>query len=324
MKRSLIKIPIYFLAVATLLSACLNGDPINTPPGASSHLMAMSFDPAALAHGGTALNSGMRYFGSGALTYPHSDLSDTATIGVTLQGGPTIGKDITVTLVADNTALLDNYASDSITYLPMPDSVFQFVTTTGVIKAGTATAEFKIIFHPAKVDLKKSFMLAVSATNDANIPNSSNHGHVYLHFIGNAIQGAYSYDFYRYNCQTGAAGCGLHSSSFTGHSATFAPLNAHSVIVDGTYFNGPKYKISFKDDGVTVSNYKVSFYNLDASLTAAGVSVASGPTIAEYETNVTVNGTTYTYVKGHPIFVVNFVGWNGSAYRNITDVYVKK
>jgi len=324
MKRSLIKIPFYFPAVAIVLSACLQGDPINTPPGGSFHFIAMSYNPAALAVGGTALLSGMRYFGSGALTFPHSHVADTAIVGVTLQGGAPVGQDINVTIAADPTAMLDNYSSDSITYLAMPDSVFHFVTTTGVIKAGSATAEFKIAFNPSKVDLKKSFMLAVTATNDANLPMISNHGHVYLHFIGNAIQGSYTYDYYRYNCPGGVPCTGAETTTVATNTVTFAPLNAHQIIVPGTYFGSPIYVISFKDDGVTVSDYKVAFYNLDASLTANGVSVSSGPFISEHEADVTVNGKAYVYTAGHPIFVINFVGWNGSNFRNIWDVYQKQ
>ena len=59
MKRLSIKIPVYFfIAWVLILTSCLKGDEMTTPPGASSPIMAMGYNPAALAVGGFALNSG--------------------------------------------------------------------------------------------------------------------------------------------------------------------------------------------------------------------------------------------------------------------------
>ena len=194
MKRSLIKIPVYIIMLVSLIvTSCLKGDEMNTPPSASSAFLAMANDPVLLSSGGTALNSGLRYFSSANLSYPPTDLQDTATVAITMQGVSSIGNDVSVTLAADPAALLDNYATDSIAYEALPDSTYSLMSTSGVIMAGSATAIFQVVFYPSKIDPHHSFMLALTVSSSSPaIPLSSNYGHVYFHTIGNPYSGYYT------------------------------------------------------------------------------------------------------------------------------------
>lgn len=168
-----------------IATSCLDGDLMNTPEDATSAIVQMSFNP----DGGTTVNSGLRYFANGALLYPPTDEVDTATYAVTIQG--TVTKDVTVTIATPEDALDDYLYGDKINYQMMPDSVYDFVNTTAVIKAGQNYAEFKIAFYPNKIDFTKDLMLPVTATNDASLTTSSNFGFVYFHVVGNPYAGSY-------------------------------------------------------------------------------------------------------------------------------------
>jgi hypothetical protein len=294
------------------LTSCLNGDEMNTPPGANSPFLLMTY--VDLAHTGTTINSGLRYFGNAALTYPATHVADTATFAVSLQGVASLSKDVNVALKVDTDALSDYYSTDSLVYLAMPDSLYKFISAAGVIEAGKSYAEFKVIFYPSRIDPTKNFMLPVTATNDADIPSSSNYSHVYFHVIGNPIAGAYSWDFYRYNCETGAAGCAINTT-FTGKGTVFAPVSPTSIKVPTGYYVQPNYLISFKNTGGVLSNFKavIAPDEMDAAFTANGISVVSGPTIQ-----------VDTSDPAHPKYTIKYIVFNGTAFRNLTDVFTKR
>lgn len=311
--KSTIKILTFFLVVYTL-SSCLDEGPMNTPPDASGAIIQMSFN----ANGGNLVNSGIRYFGAQALTYPPTDEVDTATFAVTLQGVDALGEDVAVTLTTPADALDDYFYADSIGYEMMPDSLYEFVgSTSGVIKAGESYAEFKVRFFPSKMDLKKNYMLPVTATNSANLPTSSNYGYVYFHAIGNPIGGIYTWDFQRYDCQGGPGACALNAgASFTGEDIVFAPSNGTSIKVPTGYYVQPNYLISFKDDGVVLSDFKAEIApdEIKGAFTDNGVTVVKSPVIA-------VDNTTD---PAHPVYTVTYTVFNGSAYRYCIDTYTKQ
>src|SRR5258706_2091494 len=253
MKQSLIKISIYCIALAAILTSCLKVDDMNTPPGgAGGAMIAMSY--VDLKNTGTTLNSGLRYFGNAALTYPAADLADTATFWVSLQG-PTIGKNLSVTLNVDNNARSDYYSIDSIAYLTMPDSLYTFLgPETAVINAGKTYAQFQVIFYPSKVDPTQNYILPVTATNDRNVPTSSNYCHIYFHAIGNPIAGSYTQEWIRWNNSTGT-GTPAYDQTF---GTLFAPSSPTTITVDsGT---GVTYVLSFKQSsGGAFVDFKLIF-----------------------------------------------------------------
>ncbi len=306
-----IKILTFFFGLYALTS-CLDGDPMNTPPGASSAIIQMSYNTT----GGNLVNSGLRYFGSQALTYPPTDLVDTASFAVTLQGVEALDHDVTVTLATPTDALDDYYYGDSIVYEMMPDSLFDFVgEQTAVIKAGETYAEFKVRFFPSKIDPTKNYMLPVTATNGSNLLTSSNYGFVYFHVIGNPIAGLYTWDFERYNCQNGPSQCGLGGGSFTGETITFAPVNGTSIKVPTGYYVQPNYLISFKNSGGVLSAFSAEIApdELKGAFTDNGITIVVAPVIVVDNTDA-----------DHPIYTVTYTVFNGSAYRYCIDKYTKQ
>lgn len=299
---------LFFLFGGYMLSSCLDGDPMNTPPGASAPFIMMTNNPS----GGNTVNSGLRYFGGQALTYPASHLRDTAKFAVSIQG--VNNRDVNVTLTTPADALDDYFYKDSIKYEMMPDALWDFLgPTSAAIPAGKQFAEFAVIFYPSLFDPTKNYMLPVSATNDADLQTSANYGVNYYHVIGNPIAGAYRWDFIRINNQAGTGAPA--GGSFTDEDAVFAPESPIGINVPTGYYVQPNYLITFKNTAGVLSNFKavIDPDEIDGAFTLNGITMISGPTI-------TVNTTDPV----HPIYTVKYVVFNGAAYRNCTDTYTKK
>jgi hypothetical protein len=185
---------------------------------------------------GSTTNSGLQYFSGGALSYPASHVSDTATYNVNLAGATTLGSDLNVTVGVDATKILDNYASDSIKYELMPDSLFHFMSTAATIKAGERIAQLQIVFYPKKVDPSKSYMLPVVVKDAGGKIISSNMGVIYFHVIGNPLAGTYVMTGMRYNFSGSIAWAGppaipAGNVGTTAYSSNIvaAPVNAKTI-----------------------------------------------------------------------------------------------
>jgi hypothetical protein len=295
------------IAIAVLgLTGCLKGDSINIP-SSSDHLFQLEYID--LANNGTTINSGLNYFGKGALTFPSTDASDTVKFIVDLVGTGTLNKDVTITVGPDNNALLDNFSSDSISYEAMPDSTYSLVSATGTIKAGTRTAAFSVVVYPGKFDPTRSYMLPLTVTDPQGYAVSQNYGHLYLHVIGNPIAGAYTWDFTRFNNSDGSGT--PNGASFTGESTVFKPVNPTSIKVATGYYTQPSYVISFKNNGGSLSNFSAKFDagELKSNFTDNGITITQDPIITVSADNKT--------------FTVQYVAFNGSAFRYIIDKYYK-
>ena len=303
---------ITFLSLNGILSSCLlQGDSQNTPPGAVSPFLIMTNNP----NGSGIVNSGLQYFGNQALLYSPADAVDTATFAVALEGTTSYNTDINVTLTVKQDALTDNLANDGINYAIMPSTYYEFISTTGVIKAGERYAEFQVKFFPNMMDWKANTMLPITATNDVNLPIASNFGVVYYHVVGTPIAGVYNWDFTRYNVSSLPPGptatpcCG----SFTGETTIFAPVNATTVTTPTGYYTQPNYIITFSDDGMgNLSNFKaiIDPKVVNGDWASVGITIVSGPTIQ----------VATDYSK----FTLHWQGnTGGSNYRDLTDVYYK-
>jgi len=301
MKKNIFIKALSFLAVGYGMASCLDGDPMNTPPGASPPLVEMSY----VLSGGTQLNSGLTRFPQQALLLGPADEADTITFAVTVQGN--VDRDVNVTLQLDPNAIND--ATDGVEYAYWPADEFQLLNTTATIPQGKNYAEFQIVFFPPKIDFAKSYMLPITATNDAGYVTSSNFGKLYFHQIGNAIAGVYTWDFIR--CSDPACSAGPDGQTKYGRTTVLAPQDPTTVTVPTGYFSQPNYIITFKQDADgTLHDFRAI---LDPVALAADwdtnnppIVVASGPTILAENNNTkfTLHYTTGT--------------------RNVTDIFTKK
>lgn len=260
----------------------------------------------------TNINSGLQYFSGSTLLFPPTDAVDTINFQVTYNGPTPAGSDLTVTLAADWTAINDNFSNDGITYEKMPDSLYKIITTTVTIKAGKRDGYAKMVVYPSKIDPTKSYMAPI-APSAAGTDVSKNFGHIYFHTIGNPMAGSYTWDFYRYNALTNPTfPTGYNGGSFFGSSISFLPINPTNIHVPTGYYVQPNYLITFTNTGGVLTNFKavIDPGELPGAFTANGISMIQQPVI--------------TVTPDYKKVTINYVVFNGSAYRNCTDIYTKK
>jgi hypothetical protein len=307
MKEIKIKKLFAFLMVAMTMASCLKEGAKNidteNPTGS---IVTLQF----IENGsGSTINSGMQYFSGGALTYPGTHESDTATYNVNLAGPTTLSTDLTVTVGVDATKVLENFKGDAIDYSLMPDSLYKFMSKTAVIKAGQRTATLKIVFYPSKIDVTKSYNLPVVIKDAGGKTISGNFGIIHFHVIGNPIAGAYNWDYERRNNQTGTGSPA--GGTFYGEHVVFSPVNPTSVKVPTGYYVQPNFLLSFKNTGGVLSDFKavIAPDEIEGAYTLNGITVATQPV-------VTVSSDLKTIEIRHVVF-------NGSAYRYNIDTYYK-
>lgn len=257
---------------------------------------------------------GMANFGNSALTFPGTDEADTAWFRIDFAATNVASKDQTVTLGYDANALavVNSSLDPTSQYAKFPDSTFSFTTTKVTVKSGqNYSAQVPFIVFPSKIDPTKSYMFPISITDGSGNTISGNFGTIYYHVIGNPIAGSYSWDWTRWNNNTGTGS--PTSSSFTGSSAVFSPDNPTTIEVPGGYL-GIRYIISFTNNGGTLSNFQISLNADDvaAQLTPSNITVTEGPTIITADP---VNG----------VWKFHFTVYNPGAlaYRYLVDKYYK-
>jgi len=224
---------------------------------------------------------GMANFGASALTFPGTDDVDTAWFRIDFAATNVASKDVTITLGYDANALavVNSTLDPTSQYAKFPDSTYSFTTTKVTVKSGgNYSAQVPFIVFPSKIDPTKSYMFPISITDGSGNTISDNFGTIYYHVIGNPIAGGYSWDFTRWNNNTGTGT--PNSLSFTGGSTVFSPDNPTKVEVPGGYL-GIRYVITFTNNAGTLSNFQVSLNadDIAASLTPSGITVSDGPTI---------------------------------------------
>jgi len=300
MKKFLI---IAFGVLSLIFTGCLK----DTPPTNFSNLppiVEMEYPAGANFSG---LGSGLQYFIGGALTYPSSDVSDTAIILINLASPSVEGKEVTGT-VGFSQALLSSYNSEGLglTYLQMPDSDYSIINPNFDIPAGTRIDTVRIVFFPDKISPTSTYLLPLAILTASNYTISGNFGVVYFSTIGNPLAGAYLWDYTRWNAQDSS---GSPVTADVGLNTTLLPDNPTQVEVASGYYIGPRYVIDFTNNNGVLSNFSVSFNTADlATMAAAGVTITSGPNILIAD-------------SANLIFRFQYIAFNGSGYRYIIDKY---
>ncbi|MEO7989188.1 MAG: DUF1735 domain-containing protein [Chryseolinea sp.] len=249
-----------------------------------------------------------------AVALPAQDTADyTVTVSAT-SAASKLNKEVTVIVAVDaavieeTNALIEN-AGDK--FFLLPDSTYVIETFSVTIDADTTEAPFVITFYQNKIDKSKNYMLPLTIQDQDGALVGSNTGTLKLTFIGNPLAGARLWDFYRYNCQNGAVECAV-STNWQDDDTAFSPVDGLSLKVPTGYYVQPNYLITFKNEGGGVlSNFKavIAPDEIDAAFTANGIAVVDGP-------HITVNAD-------YSVITINYTVFNGSAYRNLTDIFHK-
>lgn len=253
--------------------------------------------------------SGMGYFSQDAV------LADTVKFGVdyaTANPNPAV----TITLAVDPT-LVTSYdaANPAINYQLLPSADYKLSTTTVNIPAGAQYQIVTLVVNRAALDPSQSYMLPVKiASTSAGIISANSSIH-YFHIIGNDFAGSYIWDYYRYNANTilptPSAGTTL------GQAGTISPVSpTEFTMLTGYNNSGVHYDVTFtrtvSGGVVSYSNWNVTFVPSDvaAGWTPAGISVTQPPVFLILDP---VNKE----------FKLQYIDFNGSAYRYIIDDYHK-
>jgi hypothetical protein len=241
---------------------------------------------------------GLAAFSSQALTFPGGDAVDTAWFHVNYAATNVAPANETISLAIDPTAL-QNYNSTSTTqYLPFPDSIFSFNTTSVTVPKGdNFSTAIPLVVYPDKIDPTQSYMLAISIKGGPTGSTiSGNFGTIYYHVIGNPIAGTYNWRWRRWNA---ADSSGAPNNDIQEGPVTFAPDNPTTIEVGSGYYNGPRYVVSFTNNGGVLSNFTASLNPADLTTwPGVGISLTSGPTVMLADPVHGVYQFTYTVSSG--------------------------
>ncbi len=228
-----------------------------------------------------APTAGLAYFTSATVSTADT-LPVDGTFTINLAAKTPTSKDITVTYgINDGARTAYNAANSGGTqYDQMPDSVYSFPTTSGVIHAGYSLDSVPITFFPKKMDPTKNYMLPITVTDAQGVTISGNFNTIYFHTIGNPIAGAYKWDFTRWSTPSNVGPPDPIPPSFIGKTANFVPDDPNTIEVPSGYFNGPHYVLHFDNDAGVLSNFTASFSAATLqNLTDNGITVTNGPNV---------------------------------------------
>lgn len=264
--------------------------------------------------------SGMQFFSASspqgqsyAMSFKQSTL--TYDLIVNLNSTYPLNKDISVTLAIDDAARVAYNSANGTDYQAMPAAIYNFPVTQGTIKSGTRQVHFSLTFDSAKfkdmTDPAISYMVPITLKDASGVVIASNFQTIYPHTIGNALAGDYNWDFSRWDGADSTTGKFRTDLSFTGDVTSFIPDNPTQVEVQAGYYIGPRYVITFSNNGGVLSNFAVKLNQTDVNKMAdGGVTVAVAPQII-----------TADPVKGIYKFV--WTASTGSGPRYVVDTYYK-
>lgn len=226
---------------------------------------------------------------------------DSVTLTIDLASINASSQAITVRIGVDNPKIAEYNAANSTAFTPFSSNQFTIVDSVITIPAGEHYATTTVILHQDQFDPTVSYLLPISILDASGKVLSSNQNTIYYNLIGNPIAGVYTQEWIRYNSVT-QTGSPAYDQTFDGVFGAIDPLTIG--VASGT---GVTYIVSFTNTGGVLSDFNVKFDPAD--VTAAGITITSGPVIVLADPVA----RTYTF---------NFTYLNGSGSpRNITDKF---
>lgn len=278
------KLPIYLSLVAAIIvaSSCIKDFRDGETDFSGTQPVAL------IAEGGLSSNA----FGAVALTYPASDLSDTAIFYANYAADNVAPADEQFTLSVDQDAL-QNYNTNGggLQYVIMPDSDYSFTAATVTVTKGNNYAAVPVVFYPSKIDPTKNYMLPITITAaPSGTIISGNQATIYYHAIGNPLAGTYSWDFYRWNDVPDTT-VPPNSTVSVGNIVSVSPLDPTTLILPEGYLSANALGLGGVALGFTYSNGVLSDFHLSIDKTtqdaidAADFKVITAPTLISYQIN---------------------------------------
>jgi hypothetical protein len=258
---------------------------------------------------------GKANFGADAIT----DAGDTVTrqfaINVASPSAPATATK--VTLSVNDPAIINAYnaADATVSYLPFPANAYSFTSTSVTIPSGQRIAVVTVTFYKSKLDPSLSYMLPIAITNAGGLNISGNKGIHYYHVIGNDFAGTYKWDYIRYNADhvlpSPSGGTAFNQA---GSISPVTPTEFQ--MITGYNGHGVRYDVSFTrtvtGGVVSYSNWNVKFVDADVTglWNPAGITVSQPPVFEVLD-------------PAAKTFQMQYIDFNGTAYRYIIDKYYK-
>jgi Domain of unknown function (DUF1735) len=248
---------------------------------------------------------GMANFSAVSLSYPSSDIVDTAFFHVNYAATQVAPKDVTVNIGFDSTAMVNYNATSNVKYSKFPDSIYSFKSNSVTVKAGqNYSSLIPLVLYPSKIDPTQNYMLPISVLNGQGNTISGNFGTIYYHLIGNPIAGAHSEEWIRWNNADGS-GAPRYDLNF---SNVFSSNSPTEVTVQSAG-NGLLFIIDFTNNAGVLSNFTCTI-DPNSYGNAGLASLINAPTI--------------TVSPDYKTFTINFSYTNTSgAGRNIVEKFIK-
>jgi Domain of unknown function (DUF1735) len=247
------------------------------------------------------VGTGLEFFSGDQITFNNLDVSDTITYYANIAGPTTLNKPLTVDMALDDSALEDNIANDGITYIPLPDSCYTILQSTGTIPAGQRIDTFQIAIYPNKIDLTQNYGAPIQLSAPGYTV-AANFSIMYLHTIGAPIGGLYNQTTTIYFDSAGTGTPLVNPAA----PAIFFPLDGADIEVYTTDSTGLGYIVSFtNNNGAAAGPFTVT---IDPNSIPKGVSIIGGPAL------LAANPTTGVYTFNVPVNT-------GTEEKNITDSF---
>ncbi|HVX49419.1 MAG TPA: DUF1735 domain-containing protein [Chitinophagaceae bacterium] len=104
----------------------------------------------------------------------------------------TLTKDVNVILEVDDAARIAYNQQNGTNYEALPDSLYYFSDSSGVVTAGARSISLPITIYTGKADLRKSYMLPITIRDAQGLAISSDLGTIYYNQLGSPIAGRYA------------------------------------------------------------------------------------------------------------------------------------
>ena len=253
------------------------------------------------------VGTGLEFFGGDIITtepgqFNFQDGADTVWYYANLAGPSLINKPVAVTMAVDDSALQDNVANDGLTYLPLPDSCYKMVQTSGNIPANQRVDTFAVVIYSNKIDLTQNYGLPIQL-QAPGYTVASNFSIMYLHTVGAPIGGIYDLGT---TIQADSTVAGTPQDM---GPTVFTPLDNSDIEVVSGDTTGISYIISFTNNGgVAVQNSAT--VTIDPNTLPKNAAIFEGPKVISQDE---------THNKYTIQMVVTYN--SGAYYRYITDTY---
>jgi Domain of unknown function (DUF1735) len=249
---------------------------------------------------------GLNFFNEDAVIFTKAVDTANRWMAVNIASAYPLTTPLTVTVAVD-TNLVATYKAENpgVDYQVLPAAAYVFPDQTFTIPAGSRVDSLYLTLYNETLDPTVSYMLPIVIKDASGQIISANKGQRYYHMIGNPIAGTYNSLWTRWNSSSDA-GTPIAGTP-AADVAVFSPVSPTTIGVPSG--SGPVYLLSFTNTGGVLTDFTVAFDA--ASVTAAGITITSGPTI------VSADPTTGTYSFKY--------GYNNSAgsARVIHDDYSK-